>query len=284
MNTLALRVVRLLLTASTSGIWVLRRMFRAMPMIQLGLRPLRDAKVRWRAAGGLRRTALVVGAVGLTAGSGLLTAGSALASTSLQPGNLIFTPASGASSAMPTWHSTDGCPAGYRGSAQMSIFNSKGVLLSRISPAVAPVVAPFSGTLDGKLSAILSFAKIRAGGELLFVIGCYSGLGGTGNVQWVQSAVIGLSSTGTSYSASAGAAQAAAADGTAQAAAGSGTGGSGTAQSASLAQAASTTSTSTSGGGSSQAEAAWIAGACGLVVAIGGLIWIRRRNNRSRLT
>ncbi len=263
-------------------------MFRAMPILQLGLRPLRDANVRWRPAGGLHRAALVAGAVGLTAGAGLLAAGSAVASNG--PGQLIFTPATGASSSMPTWYTTTGCPVGYRGSAQMSIFTSKGVLISRISPAVDGGLATgFKGTLDGRLSAILRFAQIPAGGKLLFAMGCYSQLGGTGNVQWVQSAVITLSSSGTSYSAvSSGAALSvtgAGATGTGQSAASSGTGqsaaSSATAQAASSAQAASTTATGTTGG-SSDADAAWIAVACGLAVAGAGVVVVRRRN-RSRL-
>jgi len=255
-----------------------------MPIFQTGVRPLRDANVRCRAAGRFRRTALAVGVVGLTAGSGVLTAGSAFGSSTLQPGNLIFTPASGVSSATPTWHTTDGCPVGYRGSAQMSIFNSKGVLLSRISPAVySGLAGSFSGTLDGKLSAILKFAQIKAGGQLLFAVGCYSGPGGTGSVQWVQSAVVGLASNGTSYSATVGSASTAqsltgaGSAGSAQSATGSGSG-----QSASSSgHAASTTATDTSDS-SSQVQAAWIAGLCGLVVATVGFVWVRRRN-RSRL-
>lgn len=244
-----------------------------MSVIQTVLRPLRNANVRWRAAGGLRRAALVVGAVGLTAGSGLLTAGSALAASSLQPGNLIFTPSGGASSATTTWHTTDGCPVGYRASAQMSIFSSKGVLISRISPVVTyGLTGPFSGTLDGKLSAILNFAQVKPGGQLLFVVGCYSLVSGTGNVQWMQSAVITLSSNGKSYSAGAGSAPS-----VVRGAGVTGTGhsGSGSGQTDSVAV---TNTNSTSGA----AEAGWIAGACAVVVAIAGVIWIRRRN-RSQL-
>jgi hypothetical protein len=244
-----------------------------MPIIQMRLRPLRDRNVRCRAASGLRGAALVAGAVGLTAASGLLTAGSALASTSLEPGNLVFTPASGGNSGTPAWHTTDGCPVGYRGSAQMSIFNSKGLMLSRISPAVnAGLANPFSGTLEGKLSAILKFAQIKAGGQLLFVVGCYSLISGTGNVEWMQSAVITVASNGTSYSAGAGSAPSAltgaGVKGTGQSASGSG-------QEDSVATSASGTSTG--------AEAAWIVGACAVVLAIVGLVWRRRRNDRSRL-
>jgi hypothetical protein len=222
---------------------------------------------------GLRRAALLVGAVGLIAGSGLFAAESALASSSLEPGNLVFTPAGGANSATTTWHTTDGCPVGYRASAQMSMFSSKGVLLSRISPVVAyGLTGPFSGTLDGKLSAIFDFAQIKPGGQLLFVVGCYSLVSGTGNVQWMQSAVITLSSNGKSYSANAGSAPSVV----------RGAGVTGTGHSASGSGQADSIAVTNTNGTSGVAEAAWIAGACAIVAAIAALIWIRRRN-RSQL-
>jgi hypothetical protein len=248
-------------------------MFRAMPIIQMGVRPMLSAKVRRQAGTGIRRAALVVGAVGLTAGSGLLTVGPALAASSLEPGHLVFTPAGGASSTTTAWHTTDGCPAGYRGSAQMSLFTSKGVLLSRISPAVnVSLTAPFSGTLDGDVSAIFKFAKVKPGGQLLFVVGCYSLLSGTGKVQWMQSAAIKLSSDGKSYAASAGGVPSAV----------RGAGVAGTGNSASGAGQTDSVAVTDTSAASSVAEAGWIAGAGAVVLAIAGIIWNRRRN-RSRL-
>ncbi len=85
----------------------------------------------------------------MTTGAGLVTAGLALAASGAQPGNLILRPASSATALRPTWSTTDGCPAGYQGSAQLSEFNSNGTLASRISPTVAKVTTAFSGTLDG---------------------------------------------------------------------------------------------------------------------------------------
>src|SRR5271165_2544267 len=110
----------------------------------------RVSKVRRRARWALPRTAVVAVAVGLTAGAGLLTAGSALASSGLQPGNLVLEPASGAVSLAPTFATTDGCPAGYQGSAQVSMFAANGTLISRISVAVPQPTAAFHGALDGK--------------------------------------------------------------------------------------------------------------------------------------
>jgi hypothetical protein len=223
------------------------------------------------AARRLRRTALVVGAVALATGSGLLTAGSALASADVEPGNLVFTPANGASTGVTTWHTTDGCPVGYRQSAQVSIF-SNGVLLSRISPVVGGnLTGPFSGSLLGSMSEILNFAHVKQGGQLLFMVGCYSLVSGTGNVQWMQSTQI-TRSTGASYSANAGSVPSRVTGpgvkGTLQTASGSG-------------QVQSVPLTVTNG--SSPLEAALIAAACGLAVATGGVVWYRRRQNRSSL-
>jgi hypothetical protein len=242
-----------------------------MSVIQTGRRPLRNAHVRSRVARGLRRSVLVAGAVGLTAASGMLTTGSALASASgLQPGNLVFTPASGASSATPTWQTTDGCPAGYRQSAQVSIFSTKGVLLSRASPAVnGGLTGPFSGTLDADLQFILNYAQVKPGGQLLFVVGCYSQVSGTGNVQWLQSEAIALASNGKSYSSNA---DFSGAPSVVRGAGVTGTGhsGSGSDQSESV----NVASTS----GPSGATIAFIAAACCLVV-VAAAIWIRRRRS-----
>jgi hypothetical protein len=245
-------------------------MFPAMATIERGRRLMR-AKARSRAAGGLRRT-VVVGAVGLTLGSGVFAAGSALASNSVEPGNLIFTPANGSITEPTTWHTTDGCPVGYRASAEVSIFTSKGALLSHISPTVDEgLTGPFSGTLDGTLSQIYKFAQVRPGGQLLFMVGCYSLISGGGHVQWMQSAVITRpASSKSSYSASAGSVPARV---TGPGVAGAGQSGTGQVDSVPL----------TVTNGSNALVKGLIAAACGLAVAIGGIVWYRRRQNRSRL-
>jgi hypothetical protein len=253
-----------------------------MPMIQVVQGALRDSKVGWRAFGGVRRAVAVAGAVGLTAGAGLLTASSALASSGLQPGALILQPSVGAVSLQPIFATTDGCPTGYQGSAQVSMFAPNGTLLSRISVAVPLPIKAFHGTLDGNIRALLKFAGVPAGGQSQWAVGCYTGPGGTGNVQWVQSMVVKLSADTKSYSSSAG---------TGQTAAGSAT------QSVSssatkqptlnnlygqVASAQYPNPAATSSGGS-QLEAGLIAGACGLAVASAG-VYFYRRHNRSRLT
>jgi hypothetical protein len=246
-----------------------------MSVFETGRRPLRDANVRSRAAGRLRHAALALAAAGLATGSGLLTAGSALASTGLQPGNLIFTPTAGADTATPSWRTTDGCPVGYRQSAQVAIFSTKGDFLSRISPAVSTgLTGPFSGTLDGSLSSILRYAQVKPGGQLLFVVGCYSMVGGTGNVQWQQSEAIKLAASGTAFSSTSDF------SGTPSVVRGAGVAGTGRSTSGSgQSEAVNVASTS----GPSGATVAFIAAACCLLLAIAVAVWIRRRN-RSQLS
>jgi LPXTG-motif cell wall-anchored protein len=257
-----------------------------MPMIQVVQDAVRDSKVGWRAIGGLRRAAVVAGAFGLTAGAGLVTAGSALASNGLQPGNLILQPASGAVSLQPIFATTDGCPAGYQGSAQVSMFAPNGTLLSRISVAVPLPIKAFHGTLDGNIGALLKFAGVQPGGESQWAVGCYTLAAGAGNVQWVQYMVVKLSADGKSYSSGAG---------TGQLASGSGSGSATQSASSSLTKqptlsnlygqvaSAQYANPGTSSSGGSQLQAGLIAGACGLAVAGAGVFFYRRRN-RSRLT
>jgi hypothetical protein len=172
---------------------------RVMPVTHL---VVRDANRRWRTARRIRRAVLLFALLGMTTGAGLVTAGVALAAGGSQPGNLILRPASGATTLRPTWSTTDGCPAGYHGSAQLSEFNTNGTLASRISPTVAKVTRPFSGTLDGDIGALLRRTDIKKGGTIQFAVGCYSLKSGKGKVEYVQSTFVTLSSAGTSYTTS----------------------------------------------------------------------------------
>lgn len=251
--SLAAGVVPQLLTASTSRVCVWHRIFRAMPISHVVQGAQRDTKVRLRVTGALCRFAVVAGVTGLTAGAGLISAGSALASNGSQPGNLILHPAAGATTLTPTWSTTTGCPVGYQNSAQVSAFHANGTFASRISFVVGEgnLTRPFGGQLDFKMALLLRFgSKVTKGQGSEWAVGCYTGAGGTGRVKWVQSTVVTLSSTGTSYSTS-----------TPNGSTGSAAGASGT----------------TSSGSGTQIEAALIAGACGLAIAVGGVAWYRRR-------
>lgn len=205
---------------------------------------VRDASGR-RTARRIRRAALLVAVVGMMTGAGLAAAGLAQAASSAQQGNLILSPASGATTVTPTWSTTDGCPSGYQGSAEMSEFKPDGALASRISPVLnTGLTTAFKGTLDGNIGALLRVTHIKNGGTIKFAIGCYSLEGGTGKVTWDQSAMVTLSTAGTAY----------------------------TTRSSRTAAAGSASSTST------QVETALIAAACVLGVAVALIAWSRRRN------
>jgi hypothetical protein len=224
----------------------------------------------------IRHAIFLLSAIGMIAGVAITTAAPALAGVGSEPGNLKFKPASGATALTPTWSTTDGCPTGYRGSAQMSVFTTGGMFLSSISNVAYDVTSSFSGTLDGKISAILRFAHVHDGGSLEFVVGCYSQIGGTGKFKWLQSTLVTVSSDGESYTTGAPGGQQGSTSG--QAAATSATNNAG-------GTAVSNTSASgayASGGLGAPALAGLIAAACALVAGTAGFVWYRRRN-RSRL-
>jgi hypothetical protein len=155
---------------------------------------LRDAKVRWL---------VLLGALGLTAGAGLLTATAALAVTETQPGNLIFHPPSGATTLTPTWSTTDGCPSGFQVSAVLYAMNADGSIGSSASPTVANVTSAFSGSLLGTIGKIISLGtNVRSGGTSEFVVACSTGPGGTGNKTYVQAEWVTLSANGSTYTTS----------------------------------------------------------------------------------
>jgi hypothetical protein len=259
-------------------------MFSAMLTIQVVRGNRRDARVRRRAEGGVRRTAVLFGAVALTAGAGLLSAGSALAGSGSQPGKLILTPTSGATKLRPTWYTTDGCPTGYRGAAEMVGFKPNGTFGSRISPTVINPTTAFHGTLDGTVAQILLLGTHTAKGQTSeLAIGCYSGIGGTGRVKYIQSTFITLSPTGSSYSTkSTGGSSSASAEQVSGSANGQQASSSANGQQVSPAMHAESASAKITRGVSPLGVAALIAGACAAVVASVGIAWHRRRN-RSRL-
>jgi hypothetical protein len=216
----------------------------------------------------------------MIAGAVVATGGPALAGVGSEPGHLTFSPASGATTLTPTWSTTDGCPAGYQGSAQMAIFNVGSTLLSSISTVAYNVTGPFHGELDGSMSAILKFAHVPEGGSLEFTVGCYSQEGGTGKFTWMQSSLVTLSSDGNSYSTSTPSGQWAEAASNQAKGPLAGPNGGSAANAGSGASAGS--SSAGAGGGSGALVIALIAAACALAVGTAGYVWYRRRD-RSRL-
>ena len=245
---------------------------------------MRDTKVRWRTAGSVRQGALVLAATGLTLGASLLSAGAASAAPASahgsQPGRLVLSPASGAANLAPTWSTTDGCPAGFQGSAQLSEFNTNGSYASAISSVLAGPTTAFHGTVLGNVGALLGVTNIKNSGTVEFAIGCYAGPATSGRVKYIQSTFLTISSTGKSFSTSSTPPRSAtglqpSTTANSQQASGSATG-----HSSASGQADSAYATKASS--STPLEAGLIAGACGLVIAILGIARHRRRD-RSRL-
>ena len=165
-----------------------------------------NEKRKWGTAGRLRRGAVLLGVLGLTAGAAVMTtAGSALAAVGTQPGHLALNPPTGPASSTPTASVDEGCPAGFQTSAQISVFQTSGTLVSRFSVTVSSgLTGPFSTTLDGSIQALFNTAGLGStGGTLEFVMECYTGAGGTGTAQPFQSEFVSLNTTTGQYSTSA---------------------------------------------------------------------------------
>src|SRR5215469_11287536 len=177
---------------------------RARRTERRGPPPMKGPKQKWLSTGRLRRTVLMLGVAGATAGAALLTAaGSAQAVTSVgsQPGNLTFNPASGsatASGATITWSTSTACPTGFQGSAVLEIIDSNGVG-SIASAVVSAVTAPFSGTLAETPAQAQSLGtSIPFGTPVEWAVACFSAGAGTGSSEFVQSTDMTITSaTGT---------------------------------------------------------------------------------------
>jgi len=164
---------------------------------------MKGPKQKWLSTGRLRRTVLMLGVAGATAGAALLTAGAAQAVTSVgsQPGNLTFNPPSGSATAAVgtvTWATSTACPSGFQTSAQLEIIDSNGVG-SNASPVVTGVTAPFGGSLLATPAQSQSLGtSIPFGQPVEWAVACFAGAGGTGNSQFVQSTDMTITSaTGT---------------------------------------------------------------------------------------
>jgi Bacterial Ig-like domain (group 3) len=158
---------------------------------------------KWPSTGRLRRTALVLGVVGATTGGLLFTAAAAQAVTGSGPGQLTFSPASGPSTTSPTWSTSTPCPANFNTSAVLFVLNTDGTIGSSASATVPSVTAPFSGGLlnTASIASIVSLGSnvSTSGGTATFVVGCFSGAGGLGNVTYVQTTQIQFSANGSTY-------------------------------------------------------------------------------------
>ena len=159
-----------------------------------------NEKRKWTTAGRLRRGAVVLAAVGLTAaGAGLATAGSAMAAVGTLPGVLSLVPATGALSSTPTFASADACPSGSNVSAQVDEYTLSGGFVSTVSGVANSVTVPFTGLLQGSVGGLLGVAGISASspGTLEWVVDCYNQGAGTGTPNHQGSIYVTATAAGT---------------------------------------------------------------------------------------
>jgi large repetitive protein len=164
-----------------------------------------NEKRKWITAGRLRRGAAILGAVGLAAGAGLLTASSALAAVGTLPGDLVLNPTTGALTSTPTWSTTVACPANFQGSAEINEYNLAGTLISTVSGVVASPTAPISNALLlGNIGALLNTGGVNATtpGTLEWVVDCFSGAGGSGSQTHAMSTFVSVAAGATTYTTS----------------------------------------------------------------------------------
>jgi len=125
-----------------------------------------------------------------------------------QPGDLKFVPASGPTTASPSWTTKDACPSGHNASAELVAFNLQGDFESRISlPIEGPgpyESAPGAGVLDFDLNKVRLYATPDVGpnGTIEVAVGCYAGGAGLGSAVFVQSIFVHFAANGATYSTS----------------------------------------------------------------------------------
>jgi hypothetical protein len=117
-----------------------------------------------------------------------------------QPGNLILSPASGASTLTPTFSTTTACPAGFQSTAGMVVAANDGTNQGILNAALPSTIigAPFSGTLGFSMGTILTVAG-PAGQTYEFVVQCNASLTSS---QFVQSTFVTFSADGSSWTSS----------------------------------------------------------------------------------
>ena len=146
----------------------------------------------------LRRSVLLLGMVGATAGAAMFTAASAQAGVGSQPGNLQLSPATGPSTSTPTWSTTTACPTGVRGSAVLYALNKDGSIGSQIGAGTqTAVTAPFGGNLAGNVGALITTGTdVPVGKPDEWAVGCFASTTGTGTPTWAQSIFVTVTAGG----------------------------------------------------------------------------------------
>jgi Bacterial Ig-like domain (group 3) len=152
----------------------------------------------------LKRTAVLLGAGALVAGASVLGATQAHASLGAQPGDLSFSPSSGAvTTSGITYSTTTACPAGNNGSGIVRLIDpgnpnteSDSTNLSAVNNSVT---VPFSGTFNTTFSVIEQIFADTVGATSEVAVYCFSGPSATGTAVVEQSTFVSISADGSTY-------------------------------------------------------------------------------------
>jgi hypothetical protein len=148
----------------------------------------------------LKRTALLLGAGTLMAGTSLLGTMQAHATIGTQLGGVSLSPASGSTTGTITYSST-ACPSGFQGSGSLRVIDPASGKSSNLARVNLSVASPFSGTLFAgalKIEATQVFPDL-AGTQAEIVMYCFSGPSATGSSKPVQDTYVTISANGSTY-------------------------------------------------------------------------------------
>jgi hypothetical protein len=154
---------------------------------------------------GLKRAAVLTGATGLVLGATLLGTSQAHALTILgnDPGGISLSPASGATTTVPTYSTNVACPTGFQGSGTVYINDPGGGGLDQLAPTNNSVASPFSGTDNFSIGTELEVFPDLAGNTAEIFVQCNSGPSATGTSEDVMDTFITFNAAGTQYTTSA---------------------------------------------------------------------------------
>ena len=148
----------------------------------------------------LKRTAVLLGAAVLVAGTSLLGASQAHAAIGTQPGALTLNPASGpATTTGIQYSSSTACPAGNNGSGVVRIVDPVTGGTASLAPFNNAVTSPFSGTFNGTFALAEQVFPGIVGATSEVVVFCFSGASGNGTSIPVQDTFVSISADGSTY-------------------------------------------------------------------------------------
>jgi hypothetical protein len=170
-----------------------------MPNLWAGRKVVKGIKLKAVLSG--RKVALL-GAAMAVAGLSLHAVAPASAALGTQPGTLTINPMSGPLTTVPTWSTTEGCPATANASEKLLEVNSDGVTLTAWSANIngaATAVSNEPVVASTTVGVFETLGGYTAGQIAELVVQCYSGPSGTGTAVPYMDAFIDYNSDNATY-------------------------------------------------------------------------------------